>query len=149
MAKKFDQGVYEVINRQKYIGNKSPYYRSGWERHCMIFFDNNQHILQWASEPLKIPYLHPLTGKGTVYVPDFLINYKDKNDIHRAELLEIKPHGQTMITEKMKDRDRAVVAINYAKWQAAHRFCQKYNLNFRIVTEHDLYWQGNSPSTRR
>lgn len=149
MAKKFDQGPYDVINKAKYIGNKTPYFRSSWERHCMVFFDNHDHILQWASEPLKIPYQHPLTGKGTVYVPDFLINYQDNNHNHRTELLEIKPHGQTMINERMKDRDRAVVAINYAKWQAASRFCQKYGLLFRIITEKDLYWQGNSPSKRR
>lgn len=142
MAKKFDQGIYEVINKEKYIGNKPPRYRSSWEKHCMLFFDNNKHILQWCSEGIKIPYIHPLTGKGTVYVPDFLINYKDRSDIHRTELLEIKPHGQTMITEKMKDRDRAVVAINHAKWTAAQKFCQKYGLRFRIITERDLYHQG-------
>lgn len=142
MAKKFDQGIYEVINKTKYIGTKSPYYRSSWERHMMLFFDNNQHILQWSSEGLKIPYVHPLTGKGTVYVPDFLINYVDKNQVHRTELLEVKPYGQTMINEKMKDRDRAIVAINYAKWQAAHRFCQKYGLIFRIITEKDIFHQG-------
>lgn len=142
MAKKFDQGPYEVINKSKYIGNKTPFFRSSWERHCMLMFDNDQRILQWCSEPLRIPYQHPLTGKGTVYVPDFLINYKDRNDVHKTELLEIKPAGQTMITEKMKDRDRAIVAINHAKWHACHRFCQKYGLLFRIITESDLFHQG-------
>jgi hypothetical protein len=149
MGNKFDQGIYEVINKQKYIGNKNPTYRSGWERHFMLFLDNNKHILQWASEPIKVPYIHPLTGKGTVYVPDFLINYKNRLDEHRTELIEIKPQAQTTITETMKDRERAVVAINHAKWAAANLFCRKYGLHFRIITEYQLFHMGGQQPRKR
>lgn len=143
MAKKFDQGIYEVINRQKYIGNKNPIFRSSWERRFCTWLDTNQYILQWASEPLRIPYTHPLTGKGTVYVPDFLIHYTDKNSALKVELVEIKPYNQSVITEQMKDRERAIVAVNVCKWNAATAFCKHHGINFRVITERDLFHQGS------
>jgi len=100
MAKpKFSQGVYEVRNANKYVGKGKPRYRSSWELSFMNFLDNNEHIMQWASESISIPYRHPLTGKQTIYVPDFLVIYRDKNGKQRAELVEIKPSGQSMLTE--------------------------------------------------
>jgi hypothetical protein len=108
----------------------------------MHFLDNNDHILQWASESIQIPYRHPLTGKQTIYVPDFLITYRTKQNTLRAELIEIKPKKQSMIEEKMSSKDRAVVAINYAKWDQAQRWCAKQGIHFRILTEDQLFHQG-------
>lgn len=143
MAKKnYAQGVYNIINKDKYIGNKEPIYRSGWESRVMIMLDTNPHILRWGSEVLKIPYRHPLTGKSTVYVPDFLINYLDKTNTLRAEILEIKPYGQTILTEKTSQYDKMAIMVNHAKWQQARVFCQQYGLHFRILTERELFWQG-------
>ena len=108
------QGVYEVQNPAKYVGTGKPRFRSGWEHSFMRFCDSNDHILQWASEAIQIPYRHPLTGKQTIYVPDFFITYRTRNNTVRAELIEIKPKKQSMIEDKMSSRDRAVVAVNYA-----------------------------------
>ena len=88
---KWAQGVYQVINTKKYVGQGMPRYRSGWEHSFMRFCDTNDNIMQWASESIRIPYLHPLTGKMTTYVPDFLITYKTRDNTLRAELIEIKP----------------------------------------------------------
>ena len=57
----YAQGIYVPKNPQKYVGNHKPKYRSGWEMTFMMFLDNNESILQWASEPLRIPYRHPFT----------------------------------------------------------------------------------------
>lgn len=146
---KWIQGVYEVVNRDKYIGKKEPFYRSGWEQRIMTFFDHNQHILQWGSECLQVPYYNPFKQKNTIYVPDFLINYKNKFDEHRVELIEVKPYAQTILMDGMKTQERAVVALNHLKWTAAQKFCKQYGIHFRIISEHDLFWQGKSPSTRR
>jgi hypothetical protein len=136
------QGPYTVINRAKYVGNGTPRYRSGWELSFMRFCDSNDNILQWASESIQIPYRHPLTGKQTIYVPDFLITYRTKNNTMRAELIEIKPKGQSVILEKMKSRERAVVAINYAKWAAAQKWCQRQGIHFRVITEDQMFHNG-------
>ena len=61
----FRQGFYEVKNSQKYVGNGKPKYRSGWEMTFMMFLDSNDNVINWASEPVRIPYRNPLTGKMT------------------------------------------------------------------------------------
>ena len=50
-----------------------------------------QTLLLGASEPVKITYQNPLTGKVTGYVPDFVITYIDASGKKHAELIEIKP----------------------------------------------------------
>ena len=136
------QGVYQVINQSKYVGQGSPRYRSGWEHSFMRFLDSNDHILQWASECVRIPYRNPITGKNTTYVPDFLITYRTKNNTVKAELIEIKPKGQSVIAEGQRPRDRAVVAINYAKWAAAQAWCKRQGLEFRVITEDQMFHNG-------
>ena len=140
---KFAQGVYKVQNVQKYVGNGSPRYRSGWELAFMRFCDSNDNIIQWASESIRIPYKHPLTGKLTNYVPDFFITYRTKNNKVCAEVIEIKPKKQSVIEGKMSQRDRAVVAVNYAKWDSAQKWCQRQGIVFRVITEDDIFQNGN------
>jgi hypothetical protein len=136
------QGTYDVVNPDKYVGTRAPRYRSGWELSFMRFCDTNNHILQWASESIQIPYRHPLTGKQTIYVPDFFITYRTKNNTVRAELIEIKPKKQSVVESKMNSRDRAVVAINYAKWSAAEAWCKRQGIVFRVITEDQMFRNG-------
>ena len=63
---KFLKGDYIPENAEKYVGAKKPYYRSSWELAFMKMCDSHPYITQWASENLKIPYRHPVTGKHTV-----------------------------------------------------------------------------------
>jgi hypothetical protein len=145
MAKaKWAQGAYQILNTAKYVGRGTPRYRSGWELSFMRFCDTNENILQWASESIQIPYRHPLTGKQTIYVPDFLVVYRTKNSTVKAEVIEIKPEGQSMITEKQSGKERAIVAINYAKWAAANVWCQRQGLTFRVITEKDMFHNGRA-----
>jgi hypothetical protein len=139
---KFAQGIYKVTNTDKYAGRREPRYRSGWEHAFMRFCDSNDNIIQWASESISIPYRHPLTGKMTMYVPDFLVMYRDKNNQVRAEVIEIKPKKQSVIESRASARDRAIVAVNYAKWDAAQKWCRRQGLTFRVVTEDDLFVNG-------
>lgn len=139
---KFAQGLFTLKNPHKYVGTRTPRYRSGWEFTFMMFCDNNEHVLQWASESINIPYRNPLTGKNTIYVPDFLITYRTRDNTMRAELIEIKPKKQSVIESKASQRDRAAVAVNYAKWDAATKWAQRNGLMFRVITENDLFHQG-------
>ena len=138
------QGTYEVVNKHKYVGKGTPRYRSGWEHAFFRFCDSNEYVMQWASESISIPYLNPVTGRQSIYIPDVLVTYQQKNGATKAELIEIKPKGQSVITEGMKPRDRAVVAINYAKWAAAQKWCARNGLSFRVITEDDLFYQGGA-----
>lgn len=136
---KYAQGKYQIKNPEKYVGRKQPTYRSSWEFTFCAFCDNNPAVIQWASEPFMIPYRNPLTGKNTIYVPDFMMVYMDKNQQKHAEVVEIKPLKETSMESAKSVRDKAAVALNIAKWTAAKAFCAAHGLTFRIVTEHDIY----------
>jgi hypothetical protein len=134
------QGIFTPKNAEKYIGKHKPKYRSGWEMTMMMFLDNNASILQWASEPLYIPYIHPLTGKRANYIPDFLVIYENKYGQKKAELVEIKPKKQSLIESRTASaKDRAIVAINHAKWKAAAEFCKRSGLVFRVINEDHIF----------
>ena len=140
---KWAQGIYTPKNPQKYIGNHKPKYRSGWELTFMTFCDSNDNIIYWASESLRIPYKHPLTGKPTIYVPDFFVVYQNRFGKQVAEVVEIKPKKQSIIESKVANvKDRMVVAINHAKWAAAMAYCKSQGLTFRVITEDDIFYNG-------
>lgn len=140
---KWAQGIYEVKNPAKYVGKHKPKYRSGWELTFMMFCDNNKSILYWASEALQIPYRNPFTGKQTVYIPDFFVVYENRNKQKIAEVVEIKPKKQSLIESKVANaKDRMIVALNHAKWQAAMAYCKRFGYTFRVVTEDDLFYNG-------
>jgi len=139
----FRQGVYTCKNLDKYVGRNKPRYRSGWEMTFMMFLDSNDNIVQWASESITIPYRNPITGKQSMYVPDFFVTYRSRDNTTRAEIIEIKPKKQSLIESRMSDRDRAVVAVNYAKWDAATKWCRRNGLTFRVINEDQIFHQGS------
>jgi len=142
---KWAQGIYTPKNPQKYIGNHKPKYRSGWELTFMTFCDGNDSIIYWASESMRIPYKHPLTGKPTIYVPDFFVVYQNRFGKQVAEVVEIKPKKQSIIESKVANaKDRMVVAINHAKWAAAMAYCKSQGLTFRVITEDDIFRNGKA-----
>lgn len=136
---KYANGFYDVINAEKYIGKKRPHYRSSWELVMMRFCDNNPSVLQWASEAIHINYTNPFTNKNTIYIPDFLIIYIDKNGKRHGEVIEVKPAKETTMEAARSIRDKAAVALNMFKWEAARKFCAAQGLQFRIVNETDIF----------
>jgi hypothetical protein len=139
---KYAQGFFVPKNPKKYVGTGNIRYRSSWEMVFCQFCDNNPKVLQWASESIQIPYRNPLTGKQTIYVPDFLVIYQSKGK-KITELIEIKPKAQTMITEKTRSaRDKAAIAVNTCKWQAAQIWCKRMGISFRVITENDIFYSG-------
>ena len=139
---KYANGFYQILNPEKYVGKGQPHYRSSWEHTFMRFCDNNPSVLQWANEAIHINYRNPFTNKNTIYVPDFLIQYRNKNNLIITELIEIKPKKQSVIEEKMSSRDRAVVAVNYAKWDAATKWAKNNGLTFRVINEDQIFHNG-------
>jgi hypothetical protein len=137
---KWEQGTYQVKNRDKYIGRKLPIYRSSWERRFCIFCDTHPSIIKWSSESLKIPYMNPLTNKVSNYVPDFLIQYIDAEGVEHTELIEIKPRSQTTFENAGRSqRNQAAVVVNSAKWQAAQEWCDRRGINFKVLNEDQIF----------
>ena len=143
MSHRFSKDVYTPKNPQKYIGNKRPIYRSSWELSFMNFCDTNPSILKWGSEIVKIPYKNPLTGKNTVYVPDFFIQYVDKANKVNMELIEIKPASQQLLEKVGKSKvNQALYIKNQAKWEAARIWASQNGIKFRVLNENDLFHNG-------
>lgn len=140
---RFAQGKYNIKHPEKYVGTKTPTYRSSWEFHFMKFCDEHPSVTQWASEAIRIPYRNPLTGRQTIYVPDFFLAYVDKNGKQTVELIEVKPANQT-IKEKVgrSQVNQASYVVNQAKWKAAAAWCKQKGIIFRIITEDDIFHRG-------
>ena len=142
---KWRQGKYIPKNPEKYVGSTIPFLKSGWEFTFAEFCDTNASVKLWAYEEIKIPYLHPLKRtangrpKGSIYIPDFLIEYEDTNGQSIVELVEIKPVSQVTITKKTSQYDHQQIIVNQAKWAAAAKFCKFKHIDFRILTREEIY----------
>jgi hypothetical protein len=142
MPSKFARGKFNMKHPEKYVGTKVPTYRSSWELTFMNFCDNNKSILKWASEAVQIPYRDPLTGRHTVYVPDFFIQYVDKSGKMLTELIEIKPASQTILERVGKNKyNQAQFVKNQAKWASANLWCKQQGIKFRVLNENDIFSQ--------
>lgn len=140
---RFAQGKFVLKNPDKYVGKKTPTYRSSWEFAFMKMCDEHPSVTKWASEAIRIPYRNPLTGKSTVYVPDFFIAYADAAGTQRVELIEVKPENQTIKEKLGRSRaNQAAWIVNQAKWEAARAFCKQKGIIFRVVSEHDIFHNG-------
>lgn len=139
MSKSYVQGKYTPIHPEKYVGTYPIIFRSSWEHKVMVLFDSNPNFINWASEPLKIPYKNPFTGKYTVYVPDFVVTYVDAKGNQKAEIIEVKPAKETFLEEAKSQKAKAAVALNTFKWQAAQAFARSHGMTFRVMTENNIF----------
>ena len=145
MATKFARGKFTMKNPEKYVGIKTPIYRSSWEWSFMNFCDTNESIQKWASEAINIPYRDPLTGRQTIYVPDFFIQYTDKTGKMHVELIEIKPASQQILERVGRSKNNQAQYIkNQAKWAAATAWCKQQGIKFRVLNQNDLFHQGGA-----
>lgn len=138
---KYSNGKFNPKNPEKYIGTFPITYRSSWELVFMNFCDGHEGIKQWASESIKIPYKNPITGRTTIYVPDFLINYHDRTGRQIVEVIEIKPLKQSIMEKARGQQAKLIVLQNKAKWHAATAWCKKHGMRFRVMTEQDMFAQ--------
>lgn len=107
----------------------------------MKWLDTNNAVLRWGSEELAIPYIHPFDGRMHRYYPDMVIMYMDVSGNVKREIIEIKPHKESVATPKMSDRDRQALLINQAKWKYAAEYAEKNGAVFRVLTEQTMFKQ--------
>jgi len=142
---KYHQGKFSPKNPEKYIGDSTKiFYRSGWEKKTMLFFDNNESILEWGSEEIIIPYLSPVDNRIHRYFPDFVVVSKSADGKINRYLVEVKPKAQTL-PPKMKKKatprmltEIMTYEVNQAKWAAAEHWCKTKKMSFLILTEEHI-----------
>lgn len=144
----FAQGIYTVLNPQKYVGSKAPYFRSSWELAFMRMCDNHPNIVKWANESIAIPYRNPFTGRYANYVPDFMIQYVDKNGKEHVELIEIKPASQTTMEAAKSKQQQAQAMLNAAKWTAAQEWCTRKGILFKVLNEDQIFQTNKKRNPR-
>lgn len=145
---KYSKDEFHPKNPQKYIGKTPIIYRSSWEFSMMRLFDEHPYVIAWASESISIPYRNPLTGRWSMYIPDFLVVYADKNGSKHAEMIEVKPLKERGAAfggknkGRLTERTKYTQVINAAKWQAALEYCAKNGYHFRIASEDEMFaWE--------
>jgi|TARA_R110000868_G_scaffold133904_3_gene345700 hypothetical protein len=134
----------------KYIGDHDKIIcRSLWERKFCKFLDENVNIIKWSFETLRIPYLSPIDNEVHIYLPDFIVEKKNKMGTIETLVVEIKPYKQTKEpkvgkrkSKKSLINENITYAINTTKWRAAKEFCDKHSWKFVILTEKELF-DGN------
>lgn len=146
MPREFSKGFYKPRHPEKYKGNVNRIvFRSSWEMDFCKFLDNNQRIIEWASEPFSIPYIKPTDNRVHKYFPDFWVKYLNQEGKVVQEVIEIKPLSQQIpptFTGKSKKQqlyEAITWSINQAKWTSARTFCTKYGMNFRLLSENQQY----------
>tara|TARA_Y100000034_G_scaffold68413_1_gene82563 strand:- start:372 stop:833 length:462 start_codon:yes stop_codon:yes gene_type:complete len=101
--------------------DKKMSYRSSWELAVMKFLDENDDVLSYEYEGVRIPYYYKT--KKRWHVPDFLIKFSDGS----KQMWEVKP---AVFIESEKVQEKA---------KGARKFCEELgSIEYRFITEHDL-----------
>jgi hypothetical protein len=154
---KYQQGVYNLINPEKYIGNPLDIkYRSSWEAAFCRYLDTNDKIIRWGCEQPVISYTD-LKGKSHRYFPDYYYEMVRNGDAsnHERVIVEIKPASELVppirpLNETAKALENYEYAIrthikNKLKWESAFNYAQKNGMKFVIITEDRLIKEGLIP----
>lgn len=142
---------YIPINPGKYNGRTPIILKSSWEEHfAQVYCDLNEACVEWAYEPVRIPYRDPVTGKQTIYIPDFLMAVRTNTGRIITSLCEIKPLHEALQEHARNRKDAMVVARNIAKWEVARAWCRRRsNVQFLVLTEAHLFPGGEHIKPRK
>lgn len=156
---KYKQGLFTPKNKDKVIKLNSQgglYYRSGMELKMMIYLDNNENIVFWGAEHLKIPYTKTewSTDSGELitsdhnYYPDFYYELKKSDGSIRRVVAEVKPLKETQepkvpskaTAKQLKnfEYDLKMYNKNLSKWKHMIEYCNRKEFEFIIITEQYL-----------
>jgi len=143
----YHQGEYIVENKDKYVGNKNPKYRSSWEQKFSYWCDHATNVLRWSYECFEIPYFSPIDNKVHRYFPDFYMELKNTEDKIIKYIVEVKPYNSTIPPKRPKRIGKSYLnqaknyIVNKCKWESAIKFCAEKGYVFKLITENDLYIQ--------
>jgi hypothetical protein len=119
----------------------------------MIYLDNNDKIINWGAEHLKIPYTKTewisekqdyKTSEHTYY-PDFYYELKKDDGTISKVVAEVKPYSETIepvlaskpTAKQLKNFEYALKMYNknLSKWTYMIDYCQRKGFEFIIITE--------------
>lgn len=144
------QGYFKPTNPEKYKGDPTNIiYRSSWEFKFFKYCDENEMVLEYAAEPIGIPYWNSVNKKQSTYWIDCWMKTMDKTGKTKEWLVEIKPNKYILppeapkkLTEKQTYsyvRHAKTYIINTEKFKAAKAYAKAHNMKFGIITENFLF----------
>ena len=147
---KVRQGYFTPQHPEKYRGDVTKIiYRSSWEFKFLEYCDNNELVVEYASEPIGIPYFNPILKKESTYWIDCYMATRTPDGNLTKWLIEIKPNKYltppeppNRLTEKQTlnyARHAKAYIINNAKFNAAKVYAHKNGMRFGIITENFLF----------
>jgi len=147
-------------NPNQYIGRFVPKYpekyrgkvdgiifRSLWELRMMKMLDEDERVLNWASEEMHLYYLSPKDGFQHRYFPDFIAEFQMPDGTRTIKMLEVKP-SKELVPPKPPKKNKVTKrflkeCLNYevvqAKKLAAEDYCKARGWEYVFITEHDLF----------
>lgn len=153
---KYHQGLFTPNNKDKVVKLNSKgglYYRSGLEQKMMIYLDNNEKIINWGAEHLKIPYTKTEWSSDKqeylvtnhTYYPDFYYELKRSDGTISKVVAEVKPYSETVepkissnpTAKQIKNAEYSIKMYNknLSKWTYMIEYCQRKGFEFIIITE--------------
>jgi hypothetical protein len=132
---------FRPTNPQKYIGRFPILIRSSWERMFAQWLDLTPSVIKWSSESIQIPYYDPVQRKKRRYYPDFYFEVQGG----KRYIIEVKPKRDIILSKKgrlnkaQKMMREQVYTTNQAKFRAAEDYCKKAGVEFKILTEKELF----------
>ena len=145
MSYSYTQGIYEVKNKEKFVGSTNPRYLSSWELVVFQKFDMHPNVIKWGAENVVIPYYSNADQKNRRYMIDLFVEYIDKDGNKHKEIIEVKPFDQTQPPKRGRKKQATFLKecytyqVNQDKWLAAAKFAKKKGIRFRVITEHDIF----------
>ncbi len=133
-----------LTNRSKCL-SESVQTRSSWEKSFCLWADQNNSIVEWASEEVTIPYVWRVDNKRHKYYVDFWAKYKNA-DREKQMLYEVKPFAEMFPPKipKRKTKSYRDRVLNYLKnmdkWKQTMKFCalqrdKGIDIEFAVITE--------------
>ena len=107
--------------------------------------DHSDSVIKWNYEAIKIPYFNIIDKKEHNYYPDFYVELNDKKGILKKYIVEVKPESQTVPPKQPKRTSKRYIyeahefIKNQCKWEAVKIFCEKRGLEFKLITENELF----------
>jgi len=136
-------------NAEKYCGRYPILVRSSWERMFFQWLDLNSQVIKWSSENLVVKYFDPIQKKFRRYYPDAYVLIEDKSGKYKEYIIEIKPEKETRPPSrrgkkslKTLHHQEATYITNQAKFLAAQKQCEKMGMEFKVLTEKQLFKNG-------
>ncbi len=135
-------GTYHVRNKEKFLGNYDPIYKSKLEAKMMFYLDHNENVIKWNYESFPIKYIDESSGnKVRNYYIDFTAVVNTGKNVLQTVWIEVKSESETHAPGKHASKNPKAINTwlkNQSKWKAAKKLAESRGIKFVVISEKEL-----------